>query len=596
MRDAGELVSLLLAGLLPILAYLAVGLWMLRAIGLAARGAERAALAFVLGSGASSLLLLALRGADVPVPLAGVAALALAGIPLWRGPRDPGEARPAWQRGVDAASLCVAALIFLAALGPETWWDGFEYHLPIAQAFSQGPVRALPGMLDAELRAGVDLLYIPAVAAGQPDAAAAVTAAFAAALAALVRAEAARRASPGAGALAGLGVLLVPFTVDLAPSTYVDLAVGAYGFLALLFADRFSRGAPARALGLAGLCLGFAANAKLHAAVLAPAVAVLLAAGGRPPRARGWLVLVGVTAAVASPWWIKTALTTGNPLFPFFGEWLGYGPSDAAHLAAKRADVYYYVRVERSLSGFAGYLASLAFGSRYHIGGLLGPLPLALAPLAWERPSRPTRALIAVSLVLFALQFVFMPALRFGAPLLPWLALAAARGGARLARSGPAARGILCLALAVTATVQVGALLPRLVPRLAALRSPDAYRLAHFPDQVALGQAVARAEPVVAIPRGAVAWMPKPVYNLHWSRNGELFFDHRTPPGDALELLRTRGVKSVVFDADPRLVEQGRVGHPILDAWLREGTARLRSDMPRLPARRGRVWVLLELP
>jgi hypothetical protein len=597
MRDPAQLASLLAAGILPNLAYLALGLWLLRILGEAARGAERLALAFVFGTGVASLLLLGLRAADVPVPTWGLAAVAAAGLPRWRDARAGASRpeRPGWCGAVDAASFGVAGLAFLAALAPETWWDGFEYHLPIAQAWSAGPVRALPGMLDAELRAGVDLLYVPAVAAGASDAAAAVSACTAAALAALIRAEATRRASAGAGSLAGLFALLVPFTLERAASTTVDLAVGAYGFCGLLYADRWSRGAGTMTLTAGALCLAFAANAKLHALILAPAAGVLLLAGGRQPRALQLAGYAGIVAAGVAPWFVKVALTTGNPLFPFFCEWLGYGPTAEDLLSAKRGDVYSYVHVERSAAGLASYLTSLTFGRTYHVSGLLGPLPLALAPLALARMARPTAVLVGVALALCGLQFWFMPALRFGAPLLPWLAVATAVGGARLARSGAAAGGVLGVALVGLALLHGGSTLACFGPRVAALRAPEAYARSKFPDQVALRELVARAEPVVAIPRGAVAWMSQPVYNLHWSRNGELFFDGRTPAHAARALLERRGVRSIAFDVERTRLEAGEVGHPLLDTWLRDGSARLRPDPDPPPARRGRVWVLVEL-
>jgi len=597
VREADEIVRLVLAGGLSLAAPLALGLALARALGAAERGAERAALAFALGTGAASLALLVLRAGDVPVPLWSLAAVALAGLAFARDLRGPApaDASPAWVRAVDAASAVLAALLFLAALGPETAWDGFEYHLPIAQAWAEGPLRALPGMLDAELRAGVDLLYVPAVAAGAPDAAAALSAGFAAALAAWVRAEARRRAGAAAGSLAGLFTLLVPFTLEEGVATTVDLAVAVYGFGALLCADRWNRGGAPRDLLLAAGLAAFAANAKLHAAVLAPVLGVLLLCGGRRPSAARLAGAAALGAALAAPWLVKTALTTGNPLFPLFGEWLGYGPSSAAHLAWKRADAYYYVHVERSAAGFARYLASLTFGRTYHVSGLLGPLPLALAPFAAHRLARPTAVLAALCALLFALQFLFMPALRFGAPLLPFVAVAAAVGGARLARSGAGLRGLLAVALGVCVAGFAAGAAARLLPRVAALREPEAYERAQHPAQDRLRRVVARATPVVAIPRGAVSWMPQPVYNLHWSRNGELFFDARTPPDAALALLRERGVRSLVIDARTGGVPRGRVGHPIVDAWLASGDAELVPDPHPLPAWRDRVWRLVEL-
>lgn len=599
MREAGEIAWLVLVGGLSVAAPLALGLWLARAIGAAERGAERAALAYALGTGAASLALLGLRALDVPVPPWALAGVALAGLPAARDLRAPTaparDATPGWVRLVDAASLALAALLFVAALGPETAWDGFEYHLPIAQAWAGGPVRALPGMIDAELRAGVDLLYVPAVAAGAPDAAAALSAGFASALAAWVRAEARRRAGAAAGSLAGLFALGVPFTLAGGVATTVDLAVGLYGFGALLCADRWNRGGPARDLVLSAVLAAFAANAKLHAAVLAPALGVLLVFGGRRPPLRRLAGCAALGAALAAPWLVKSGLTTGNPLFPLFGEWLGYGPTDAVHLAWKRADTYYYVHVERSAAGFLRYLASLTFGHTYHVSGLLGPLPLALAPFAAHRLARPTAWLAGLLAVLFGLQFVFMPALRFGAPLLPFVAVAAAVGGARVARSGTLARGVLALALVACALGFAAGAAVRLLPRVAALRDPTGYERAAHPAQDALRRVVARGTPVVAIPRGAVSWMPQPVYVLHWSRNGELFFDARTPPDEALALLRERGVRSLVIDAKTAGVPPGRVGHPIVDAWLAAGRAELVPDPHPLPAQRGRVWRLVEL-
>ncbi len=610
MRSAADLLALGAAGLLPNLAYLVVGLALARGLGSRARGAERLAVGFVLGTGACSLALLLLRALSAPVPLAGCAAVSIAGAWLLRDVRGepPRPPRRAWVRAIAAASIAAAALLFVAALGPETSWDGFEYHLPLVRAWTEGPVRALPGFLDAELRAGVDLLYAPAVAAGMPDAAAAVSACFALALAALIRAEAGRRATPGAGAVAGAMALVVPFTVQNASSTYVDLGVGAYGFLALLEADRWNRTGDRRALRVAALCLGFAANAKLHGAALAPAALMLVLLGGRRPAPRALAGAGALTALVAAPWFAKAAVTAGNPLFPLFGRWLGAGPTTPELIELRRFRLTTDFPADRDLAGFARYLASVTFGRNPHVSGLIGPLPLALGPFAWRRPGRATLVLAAVVAALAVLQFATAPALRFGAPLLPFLAIAAAVGGARVARSGAVPRAVLAAALALLAVHHAASLLGADLPRVAALRDPAAYERAVFPDQAALREVVARAEPVVAIPGGAVAWMDRPVYNLLWERNGELFFDAlrwnregerrrvaRTPPDAALALLRERGVRSLVLPVQPPLPGDGTVRHPTVDAWIRSGRARLRADPAPPAARAGRVWVLVDL-
>jgi len=603
VRGIAELASLVAAGVVPVLAYAALGLVLLRILRLRAGMAESLALAFVLGSGASSLAILALRLADVPVPLWALAGVAAAGVPLARGltppPRTGASAQPPWVRSVDAGTAALAALTFFAALGPETFWDGFEYHLPMVAAWVEGPVRSLPGVLDAELRAGVDLLYVPALTAGQPDAAAGVSAAFAVALAVLIRAEAARRSRPGAAAFAALFALAVPFTRDNAPSSYVDLGVGAYGFLALVLADRWNRGGKARDLTASALCLGFAANAKLHAAVLVPATALLLLLGGRPPSPRRLLGAGALVLAITLPWFAKAWLQTGNPLFPLLAGWLGSGPATETHLALRRFRLSTDFPAARDPLGFLHYLASLALGWNPHLSGLLGPLPFALLPAALHRMQRATAALCALLLALFALQFAFMPALRFGTPILPFVAIGCAVGGSRLARSAPWARGTLACVIALLAVHHVTALAASTLPRVAALRDPGAYARRVFPDQLALAELVARGRGVVAIPKGAVLWMPRPVYVLHWERNGELFFDrvleHRTPPDQALALLRERGVGSLVLELPGDRADSALTGHPSVDAWIAGGDARIRREVGPLPSRGGRVYRLVDL-
>jgi hypothetical protein len=201
--------------------------------------------------------------------------------------------------------------------------------------------------------------------------------------------------------------------------------------------------------------------------------------------------------------------------------------------------------------------------------------------------------LIVLLALLTVLQFAFMPALRFGAPLLPFYALAAAIGGARLARSGLAGRRAVAAALVVSGAIACIGASSQVIPRLAALRAPADYERAMLPVQANLRDVVTRGDAVVAISRGAASWMPKPVYNLHWSRNGEMFFDGRTRPDTALALLRERGVRSLAIEAPPG--RPLRVGHPIVDAWLDDGRAVLVPDPDPPSAGRNRVWRLVTL-
>jgi hypothetical protein len=116
VRDLAQLGALIAAGVVPLLAYGALGLAVVRILRLRAGTGETLALAFVFGTGASSLAILGLRLADLPLPLWALAGVALAGIPLARGlaPR-PGtgtRAGGAWIRALEWTGAALAALTF----------------------------------------------------------------------------------------------------------------------------------------------------------------------------------------------------------------------------------------------------------------------------------------------------------------------------------------------------------------------------------------------------------------------------------------------------------------------------------------------------
>jgi hypothetical protein len=105
---------------------------------------------------------------------------------------------------------------------------------------------------------------------------------------------------------------------------------------------------------------------------------------------------------------------------------------------------------------------------------------------------------------------------------------------------------------------------------------------------------VARAEAVVAIPMGAVLWMPKPVYLLIGERNGEMFAG-RDSPRHVLGVLERRGVRSFVLPVRAPVTFDGSIDHRLFGEWIRRGWLRPRSDVPPLPAFPGEAWVLMDL-
>ena len=164
----------------------------------------------------------------------------------------------------------------------------------------------------------------------------------------------------------------------------------------------------------------------------------------------------------------------------------------------------------------------------------------------------------------------------------------------RISRWLPVGPPLVSGLLIAAAAFGMGSLAREALPRIAAIGQPDAFRQRAWPDQLGLRALVEAGEPVVAITMGATLWMPKPVYNLHWERNGEFFF-HGTHPNRIRSILRERGVNSLVLPVKVPLPGDGSTGHPTVDAWIRGGQARVRSDVAPRTKRAGRVWVLVDL-
>ena len=172
----------------------ALGLWLLRALRLPARGAERVALAYVFGTGAASLALLILYGVGLHVPLLALAVVALAGVPALRteGAGRAGCRRRRRPRRPGSMDRRAHARRRGAALPRRPRTRDLLGRLRVSPADREGLGRARhPRPAGRARRASCGpastCLYGPALAAGQPDAAACVSAGFALALAALVR-------------------------------------------------------------------------------------------------------------------------------------------------------------------------------------------------------------------------------------------------------------------------------------------------------------------------------------------------------------------------------------------------------------------------
>lgn len=367
--DAGRLEAtvyalptLVIEGLLRLpLALLAVALWavaagagmaLLRRAGYAGMSlAERAVFGGALGMGAFSLLTFLLGSLSgqppwlMPALCWGLVA-ALGGLgarDLWGALAGGTQALNAWRKRASLLSILMAALgaaLVLLALTRANVpvfadYDSLEYHLAApAQWWRAGKVTFLRDMVYANFPQNTEMLFLLAMnCVGGPRLGAVVglqvLIGFVVLAAGAVAACGRRLDSPAAGNAGAALLLTAPLLAELATlnSYVVELPLTAYGFLALyaylLWRQAATAGERWRYAALCGAMAGLAIGCKYPAVlfVLAPIALFMLGGGVVQPRTLGRAAaaaaLVSAAAvAVASPWFIRNAVNTGNPTYP----------------------------------------------------------------------------------------------------------------------------------------------------------------------------------------------------------------------------------------------------------------------------------------
>ena len=301
-------------------------------LGLSRRlGDKSAALAIPLGLGilGTAVFLLGVAGfyqASAFEWLVALAALA-AWLGLPSGPRlTPGRRLQLslWTAVCAVALLCSARHALLLGLAPPTEWDVIAYHLAIPKIYlGLDGIRELPWLMHSHWPHLMEILYGLPLAAGRLEVPALLHAGAFCALIALV-VVAAKEAWGELEAWTAAAVLAAqPLCLRFAGTAHSDGALALFYFAACVALWRWTRKRSYASLALAGLLAGFCACAKLHGAVLFAALALIVA--WRSLKARRDLAGAAVDLAlfsacglaVVAPWYLKTWIGSGDPVWPF---------------------------------------------------------------------------------------------------------------------------------------------------------------------------------------------------------------------------------------------------------------------------------------
>jgi 4-amino-4-deoxy-L-arabinose transferase-like glycosyltransferase len=243
------------------------------------------------------------------------------------------------------AGIAVAALWSLVGvLAPSDMldWDSLAYHLAVPKLWLEaGQMVEIPFIHHSYFPFVVDNLYIWGLSWGGQHGAKAFSLVHLLLGACSMFGLARQRFSAKAGWWAALAFTGTPVVLWLSGTAYIDVAHGLYAGLGVIFAAFFVEKPEAKGyLWISALCLGFAAASK-HTGLqtifaVGLVVFVLISRKSSLRVGLSYAATLGVLAVViASPWYIRNTILTGNPVYPFFYERLG-----GRHWDERRAEIY----------------------------------------------------------------------------------------------------------------------------------------------------------------------------------------------------------------------------------------------------------------
>ncbi len=216
------------------------------------------------------------------------------------------------EAGAMAALAAAGALTFVGAAAPVTGWDATVAHLALPSDYArEGRIYLHPGNVYSGYPQFVHALYaVTFYGSGHGGR---------------------RVGTRQTGIVAAAILATAPIYMDQAAGVGIDLPFVAYSTAALAALMAWKDEQDSRWLVLAGILAGASCGIR-HTGFL---ICVLLALGllaARPSAAVRTLVSFGAAALIAAgPWFLRTWILVGNPVFPFFLSWFPDSPID--HIA-----------------------------------------------------------------------------------------------------------------------------------------------------------------------------------------------------------------------------------------------------------------------
>jgi len=269
---------------------------------------------------------------DIALLLALAVAIAGAARALYRPKRladwlltddEPGD-EPDWITVACMGAVAVSLLLaFVASLAPVTSWDATVAHIALPADYSQaGRIYLETGNVYSGYPHLMHTLWAVAYHGGGEHSVTLLNWLLAGAACWALYGLGAEVGSRRVGWAAAAMLACAPVFADQAGAVGIDLPFVAFSTGGLWMAARWGRSGAWSDLMAAGLLLGLSCGIR-HTGFLSTGLVALglpLLGSGRL-RWQGPLVLALAACAAACPWLLRSALYTGNPVYPFFFEW-----------------------------------------------------------------------------------------------------------------------------------------------------------------------------------------------------------------------------------------------------------------------------------
>jgi hypothetical protein len=312
--------------------------------------------------------------------------------------------------------LATLAGTLVIALAPVTDGDALCYHLQVPKVFlTQGAVGFDPDLHETVYPLIIEMLYAVCLAFRGPVACRLLHWVLGL-VGALNVAALARPVLPTRAWWAGAIVLTMPAVANGMSAPLNDVALASFGTAALAALARYCEQPSARSAILVGSLSGLALGVKYPALVLVGlivltiAIRPILVRDSRIHRALSHAILCGTLALlVGGPWYLRAALYTGNPVYPFFRQTFGGAGLDEVLEQAKRPMTPSPWNLLTALAPLT--LQPDRFDSFSH---RLGPAFLMVVPLVLlSRPPRRVVGFLALGLAFIMMCMIQRQSMRF---------------------------------------------------------------------------------------------------------------------------------------------------------------------------------------